>query len=306
MAKGDSNVRGAVDSVARFVPRSVKGIVAVLVAFSMGASLSGAVLYTYYDYRKTEAEKNANAFVKTFKKRFDTAIKAINAESENAKSEIQAEIEPLKRIRAEGETLDELVKKSSPSLFFVRSLDEQGAASVGTGFAVASDDNQTFVLTSYATIRAATVRPGPAIEVRQRDAVVKATLWTWDESKDLALLILQKGKVPTLPFAAKGSVKTGMRIFAVSALGAQGGAASQGFVADVSSPGIQHDASVGQAFQGGPLLDSDGKVVGIASRSFAPLGFQSDDIWWAPAIRDACDKVLRCPGDSVTGAGDKR
>lgn len=306
MAKADSSVRGAVDSLARFVPRSVKGIVAVLVAFSMGASLSGAVLYTYYDYRKTEAEKNANAFVKNFKKRFDTAIKAINAESENAKSEIQAEIEPLKRIRAEGETLEELVKKAAPSLFFVRSLDEAGAASVGTGFAVASDDNQTFLLTSYTTVRAATVRPGPAIEVRQRDAVVKATLWTWDESKDLALLILQKGKVPTLPFASKGSVKTGMRLFAMSALGALGGAASQGFVADVSSPGIQHDASIGQAFQGGPLLDSDGKVVGIASRSFAPLGFQSDDVWWAPAIRDACDKVLRCPNDAVTGAGDKR
>ena len=81
----------------------------------MGASLSGAVLYTYYDYRKTEAEKNANAFVKNFKKRFDTAIKAINAESENAKSEIQAEIEPLKRIRAEGETLEDLVKKAGIS-----------------------------------------------------------------------------------------------------------------------------------------------------------------------------------------------
>lgn len=306
MAKAESNVRGAVESVARFVPRSVKGIVAVLVAFSMGASLSGAVLYTYYDYRETEAEKNANAFIKNFKGQFSNAIKGINAESEAAKKEIQAEIEPLKRIRAEGETLEELVKKSAPSLFFVRSLDEQGAASVGTGFAVASDDDQTFVLTSYTTIRAATVRPAPAIEVRQRDDVVKASLWTWDESKDLALIILQKGKVPALPFAAKGSVKTGMRLFALSALGAQGGAASQGFVADVSGPGIQHDASIGQAFQGGPLLDSDGKVVAISSRSFAPLGFRSDDVWWAPAIRDACDKVLRCPGDSVTGAGDRR
>ncbi|MDP1794389.1 MAG: S1C family serine protease, partial [Acidimicrobiales bacterium] len=261
---------------------------------------------TYYDFRKTEAEKNANTLVKNFKSRFDTAIKAINAESEIAKSEIQAEIEPLKRIRAEGETLEELVKKAAPSLFFVRSLDEAGAPSVGTGFAVASDDNQTFVLTSFATVRAATMRPGPAIEVRQRDDVVKAQLWTWDESKDLALLILSKGKVPALPFASKGSVKTGMRLFAMSALGAQGGAASQGFVADVSSPGIQHDASVGQAFQGGPLLDSDGKVIGVSSRSFAPLGFASDDVWWAPAIRDACEKVLRCPGDSVTGAGDKR
>ncbi|HVV35470.1 MAG TPA: serine protease [Acidimicrobiales bacterium] len=299
-------VRGAVDSVARFVPRSVKGMVAVLVAFSMGASLSGAVLYTYYDNRKTEAEKNANAFVKQYKQRFSLAEKAIQAETENAKAEIQAQIEPLKRIQAEGDTLETLVKKAAPSLFFVRSLDEQGNASVGTGFAVASDSSQTFVLTSYSTVRAATVRPGPAVEVRQGDQVVKSTLWTWDETKDIALIILQKGGVPTMSFADKGSVKTGERVFALSGLGAQGGAATQGFVADVSSPGIQHDAQIGTAFQGGPLVDSDGKVVGISSRSFAPLGFTSDGVWWAPQVRDACDKVLKCPNDAVTGAGNKR
>lgn len=302
----DRGLRSAVDSVTRFVPRSVKGMVAVLVAFSMGASLSGAVLYTYYDNRKTEAEKNANAFVKRYKDRFALAEKAIKAETENAKSEIQAEIEPLKRIRAEGDTLESLVKKDAPSLFFVSSLDEAGNRTVGTGFAVASDSSQTFVLTSYTTVRAATVRPGPAVEVRQRDQVVKSTLWTWDETKDIALLIVQKGGIPTLSFASTGSVKTGERVFALSGLGALGGAATQGFVADVSSPGIQHDAPVGTAFQGGPLVDSDGKVVGISSRTFAPLGYTSDSVWWAPPVRAACDKVLKCPNDAVTGAGNKR
>jgi serine protease Do len=150
------------------------------------------------------------------------------------------------------------------------------------------------------------VRPGPAVEVRQRDQVVRASLWTWDESKDIALLIVQKGGIPTLGFASKGSVKTGERVFALSGLGALGGAATQGFVADVSNPGIQHDSSIGTAFQGGPLVDSDGKVVGISSRTFAPLGYQSDGVWWAPAVRDACDKVLKCPNDSVSGAGSKR
>ena len=302
----DRNVHGAIDSVARFVPRSVKGIVAVLVAFSMGASLSGAVLYAYYDNRKTDAEKRADRFVANYQKRFDLAQKAIKAETENAKSEIQAEIEPLKRIRAEGDTLESLVKKAAPSLFFISTLDEAGNSSVGTGFAVASDGSQTFVLTSYTTVRAATARPGPAVEVRQRDQSVKATLWTWDEAKDIALIIVQKGNTPTLSFASKGSVKTGERVFALSGLGALGGAATQGFVADVSSPGIQHDTPIGAAFQGGPLVDSDGKVVGISSRTYAPLKYTSDSVWWAPQVRDACDKVLKCPNDSVTGAGNKR
>ena len=306
MAERLSNVRGAVDSVARFVPRSVKGIVAVLVAFSMGASLSGAVLYTYYDNRRTEAERRANSFVKNYQRRFSIAERTIKAETENAKKEIQEQIEPLQRIRAEGETLEELVKKVAGSLFFIRSLDEAGSPSVGTGFAVASDNDQTFILTSYTTVRAATVRPGPSVEVRQRDQVVPARLWTWDESKDLAMMIVQRGGIPTLKFAPRSAVKTGDRVFAMSGLGALGGAATQGFVADISSAGIQHDASVGTAFQGGPLVDSDGRVVGVSSRTFAPLGYQSDGVWWAPAVREACDKVLRCPNDSPSGAGERR
>src|SRR5688572_6228896 len=241
------NVADAIDSVARFVPRSVKGIVAVLVAFSMGASLSGAVLYTYYDNRKTQAERRANAFVKNYQKQFSNAQKTLKAETETAKSEIQEQIEPLRQIRAEGETLEKLVKDAAPSLFFIRSLDEAGRASVGTGFAVASDNDQTFVLTSYTTVRAATVKPGPAVEVRQKDQEVRAQLWTWDESKDLALIIVQKGGIPTLSFGSRGSLKTGERVFALSGLGAPGGAATQGFVADVSSAGIQHDASIGTA-----------------------------------------------------------
>src|SRR5438128_12403440 len=113
--RGRGNVAGAIDSVARFVPRSVKGIVAVLVAFSMGAALSGAVLYTYYDNRKTEAEKHANAFVKNFQQRFATAEKTIKADTENAKSEIQDELEPLRQIRADGATVERLVKEAAPS-----------------------------------------------------------------------------------------------------------------------------------------------------------------------------------------------
>ncbi|MDQ1374312.1 MAG: hypothetical protein QOJ09_1650, partial [Actinomycetota bacterium] len=45
---------------------------------------------------------------------------------------------------------------------------------------------------------------------------------------------------------------------------------------------------------------------GVASRSYAPLGFASDGVFFAPPIRAACDKVLRCPDDSVAGAGTKR
>ncbi|MEO7836521.1 MAG: S1C family serine protease, partial [Acidimicrobiales bacterium] len=123
----------------------------------------------------------------------------------------------------------------------------------------------------------------------------------------LALLVLAKGSVPRLRFADREPApRTGERIFVVSGLGGAGGAITQGFVADVSGAGLQHDAAVGQAFQGGPVISSDGAVLAIASRAYAPLGFTSDGAYFAPLVRAACEKVLKCPGGGDLGRGDKR
>ena len=83
-------------------------------------------------------------------------------------------------------------------------------------------------------------------------------------------------------------------------------AASQGFVGDVSSAGIQHDAAIGPAFQGGPIVNSDGKVVAIASRSYAPLGFGTDGVWFGVPGQAVCEKILKCPNGSPSGAGQQR
>ena len=56
-----------------------------------------------------------------------------------------------------------------------------------------------------------------------------------------------------------------------------------------------HDAAVGTAFQGGPLVGSDGKVVAISSRNYAPLGFHSEGVYFAIPPKTACEKILRCP-----------
>lgn len=293
----------------RLRPQTALGMAMLILAFSVGSAFSGVVFFSYYQFRKDRTEEKVNALTKNFDSNFKNAIKTIQKSGADAKDQIQKELEPLQRIRAEGDTLEELVKKTKASLFFVSSLDETGAATVGTGFVVASDPNQTLVLTSYATVRAASHQPGPPITVRQGDQAVKATLWTWQEEKDLALLILQKGNVPRLSFAPRTpAVKTGDRVFALSGLGASGGAISQGFVADVSSAGIQHDAAIGPSFQGGPLVNSKGEVLAIASRVYTgSLGFVTDNVFFAPPIRAACEKVIKCPSDAeVSGAGAKR
>jgi S1-C subfamily serine protease len=291
----------------RLIPRTVMGMSVLILAFAIGSAFSGVVFYAYYEFRKDSTDKKVDQLVSGFDKRYQTALKTIDATGTNAKADIQKELEPLKKIRAEGDTLDALVKQVSPSLWFVHTLDENGQPSVGSGFVVATDANQTFILTSYTTVRAATRSPGPQVFASKGGQDVKAVVWTWQDDKDLALLQIPKGNQPKLKFAAVNPpVKTGDRVFAMSGLGAAGGAITEGFVADVSSAGIQNDAAVGPSFQGGPLVNSDGDVLAVASRSYAPLGFRPDAVWFSVPIRTACDRVVHCPsGDAASTAGDR-
>jgi len=290
----------------RLVPKTVVGMSMLILATAVGAAFSGTVLYAYYDYRLGQNEKRIQSFTNGFDQRFKNATDTIAAEREAAKEEVRKELEPIKKIRAEGETLDALVKKTQASIWFVTTLDEAGQPSVGSAFVVASDKEQTLMVTSHKTVRAASRSPGPPVKVRKGDQEMQATLHTWHEDKDLALLIVRRGGIPKLPFAPDSDkLKTGERIFALSGLGAAGAAISQGFVADVSSVGIQHDASIGAAFQGGPLLNDKGEVVAVASRAFAPLGFTTDAVFFGVPIGATCEKVLKCPEQGDPAAGGR-
>ena len=205
----------------------------LILAFAVGGAFSGVVFYSYYQFRKDRSD----SYIKNFNKRFATAQKTIQAETNNAKAEIQKQLEPIQKVQAQGQQLADLLKQVEPSVWFVRTLDEAGQPSVGSAFVVASDSNQSLLLTSFTTVRAATHQPGPAITVEKGDQQLKATLWTWQEDRDLALLIAQKGSLPKLSFAPRDPpVKTGDHLFAVSGLGAGGGSITQGTVADVSAP----------------------------------------------------------------------
>jgi len=291
----------------RLLPKTVVGLATIILAVSIGAAFSGAVLFSYYDYKLQRTTDKVNGFINGYKKQFDNARGDLAAQTATDKSEIAKALGPLNQLQATSDTLQGLAKKVRPSMFFVHTLDQNGQPSVGAGFVVASDQNQTLVLTSYTTVQAATKRPGPDLFVRQGDQDTRVTVYTWDERYDLALIILSKGNVPALqPASSDQTPNVGDRVFAVSGLGSLGASLTQGFVTDVSDSGVQHTAPVGQAFQGGPLVTSDGKVLAISSRSYAPLNFTSDGVWFAPYVRAACQRVLQCPGGQLNGASGQR
>ena len=297
--------RRAPDWQGRLLPRSVLGIAALMLAAALGAAFSGAVLYAYYEYRLDSNETAIDRYVTGFDERLDTAVDIIETEQDEARSAVRQELEPLRQLAASGETLAEILETVEPSVWFVATRGEEGAASVGSAFVVFADAEQSFLLTSFTTVQASARRPAPPIELRKGDDRLDATLVTWEEDRDLALLSVGRGNLPRLDWStADPVIDPGERIFAVSGLGSRGASVTQGTVTDVSGAGIQHDSPVGTQFQGGPLVTAGGEVVGVASRRFAPLGFTTDTVWFAPPIRSACERVLRCPDDGgASGAG---
>jgi S1-C subfamily serine protease len=287
---------GDVSRWRRIIPSSALGLAGLLFCMSVASAFTGAVLYAYYEYQLGKTEDRVDQFQAGFEDRVDEAVSKIDDERDAAVGAVQTQLDDLEKFAASGETLAGILEKTSPSVWFVSTLDEAGQPSVGSAFVVFSDGEQSFLLASFHTVRAATQAPAPAITVRKGDEELPVELTSWDPANDLALLTLDRPNLPALKWAPTDPpLQIGDRVFVVSGLGAAGGSISQGFVADVSANGIQHDAPVGAAFQGGPLLSSNGEVLALASRAYAPLGFAPEAVFFGVPIRTSCAEVIRCP-----------
>ncbi|MEO7428990.1 MAG: serine protease [Acidimicrobiales bacterium] len=280
----------------RIVPTTALGLASLLFLMSIASAFTGAVLYAFYEYRLGKTEHRVDAFKAGFEDKVSEAVGRIDAERDTAVGAVQSQLDDLEKFAASGETLSTLLEKAAPSVWFVSTLDEAGQPSVGSAFVVFSDGKQSFLLASFNTVRAATQKPAPKITVRKGGDEFAVALTSWDPGHDLALLTLDRPNLPALKWAPTDpAVHIGDRVFVVSGLGASGGSISQGFVADVSADGIQHDSPIGAAFQGGPLLNSAGEVLAVASRAYSPLGFAPEAVFFGVPIRTSCTQVIRCP-----------
>jgi S1-C subfamily serine protease len=280
----------------RFIPTTALGLAGLLFCASVASAFTGAVLYAFYEYRLGKTEDRVDAFEAGFEDEVDDALEEIGKERDDAVGQVQNQLDDLEKFAASGETLQGLLEATAPSVWFVVTRDEAGQPSVGSAFVVFADGEQSFLLTSYNAVRANTQEPAPGITIRKGDEELPVTLAAWDPPNDLALLTVDRPDLPALTWAPTDPpAQVGDRVFVVSGLGASGGSISQGFVADVSANGIQHDSPVGAAFQGGPLLSSAGEVLAVASRAYSPLGFPPEAVFFGVPIRSSCTTVIRCP-----------
>jgi len=265
-----------------FWPPSAFGIVVISLLVSMLVGFTGALIYTSSD--------NANLAG------VDPADQTRVAPTVPPGSE---PLGPSTTKPPEILTPDGIATKARPSVWSVSSLDEAGRPVEGSGFIAGSFGGQTYVLTSLSIVRAATRIPGPEILVKNGGSEVKATLWTWQEDTDLALLVTNR-TAPSLSWADETpALKAGDKVYV---LGGQDSAPVAGVVSNISPTGIQHNVFVDQRRQGAPLLNDKGQILGMVSLALTPGAGPGTITFFAVPIATACDRVLSCGGGTTVVA----
>ncbi len=262
-----------------FWPPSALGIIVIALVISMLVGFTGALLYTSSDNAQIAAVDPADQT-----RTLPTAPPVT---------------EPTGPTTTKPEILtpDGIAKRTAPSVWSVSSADESGRPVEGAGFIAGSFGGQTYLLTSFSLVRAATRIPGPEIVVRNGGTDLRASLWAWQEERDLALLVTSRS-VASLTWANDDPApKAGDKVYLVAATGGP----VAGVLSGVSPTSIQHNIFVDERRQGAPLINERGQVLGMASLGLTPPGVvPPPDTFFAVPIAAACDRVLNCGGGNAS------
>ena len=167
----------------------------------------------------------------------------------------------------------------------------------GTGFVVVVDGGTAFLVTSLGLLDdPRTDERVPAdVEVTARLSAgsTTATVHSWDEANDLLLLRANIGNVEPLPWREQNdALAPGDRLIAVGATPDLEPVRVGAEIAAISGRAVVTSLPSLQFVDGGPVVDVDGRVVGVATASHAALG--GDPV--VVPIHRLCDQLLStCP-----------
>lgn len=272
------------------LPKTVAGLAVWILLLAVGMAASGVAFFAFYQYRTAALEQKIDDFAE----QFDKEAKRRTTEFNQLVQESKAEIETASRgVSRQTNEVASLLSKAAPSIAYVLGKDAAGGPATASGFVVTSTPAESWIITNWRAVAGAAAAKTP-VRVRVGPGEQDGQVWSWDDRRDLALVIV---KVPNLPVLewAQGDPEVGSRIWAVgSSPGKLKAAAASGYLLDTAPDGVLVDADFPVSSLGGPVLNRDAKVIGVLTANYAPEGYPASEGWAVP-IRLSCQKIIKCP-----------
>ncbi len=164
---------------------------------------------------------------------------------------------------AQGQTARQIAQQAFPSVVLLVMGDASGKSiSIGSGFFVSED----LVATNYHVVAGTTT--GVAKIIGQKTAYPLAGAVALDSMRDLAIVKVNGAKAPALVLGDDEQAVVGDEVYAIGNPEGLEGTLSKGIVSGIrlvrSRRLLQITAAISEGSSGGPVLDSAGRVIGIA------------------------------------------
>ncbi len=165
---------------------------------------------------------------------------------------------------------------------------------LGSGWVVRANADGSDIVTNYHVVADAVAAGTATVDVLQLDRVLKGTIARTDRTDDLAVVHVRERLTPLVVAAARPKVGT-MVMAAGSPLGLSGtisvGVVS-GFRSLYGSDYLQFTAAISPGNSGGPVVDHQGRVVGIATAKLLADGAEA--LGFAIPVQTVCASLVVC------------
>lgn len=164
---------------------------------------------------------------------------------------------------AAAQSAQQIFRDASPSVVLLTMEDAKGrAVSLGTGFFV----KEGVIAANLHLLEGA--NRGYLKHIGQKERLPIAGIVAVDRERDLVLLAVPESKAPPLPLGDDKQAAVGDTIYAIGNPRGFEGTLSQGIVSGIresnARPLLQITAPLSLGSSGGPVLNTEGKVIGIA------------------------------------------
>lgn len=182
-------------------------------------------------------------------------------------------------------SIKDISKKVLPTVISI-SVTWTGGSGTGSGSVIQSDASKSFIVTNNHVIDDAVLNGKVKVEF-QDGTELDATIKGRDIAYDLAVLQINKGNLPTIEIGDSSKVVIGDLSVAIGSPLGLSGTVTSGIISALNRPvlagttdrasyidALQTDAAVNPGNSGGPLVDGQGRMIGVNS-AIASLGSSS-------------------------------